>query len=598
MSIIEQNKDSITFKKLLGKVHTQESFIIQNESIPTNISMGYNTVFGEDILRNPYSGGGLIEAGSSDNIVEKLRFEVEVVPDTKIGTNQSQAYRLKIPSGYNGVLSTTYSGGEILYESLGKLQLVSPQFGSEYEIELLDGNSVTIDKFNSINWVLDYYSGIIFVQNPPAGFDLQSTRPSFVDGYLYVGKYLDEIEFGSSITNIYSGSTTIISGGTTVISGGTTIIQEGDTVISGGTTVISGGTGVGERVQKEIFQNTHGFIYGDIISFNGTQYEKADASTSFVDEAIGIVTEIVNTNEFVVTYLGFIDGVNTITPQEGGSLLPATKYYLSADIGGKITANPPTTIGNIVKPILVTLTSNSANIINQRAELVVAGGINGTTQQRIEKEITQSSHGFISGDVVAYSGGTYQKAIASVVYDYDVFGIVTNIVNVNTFIITYSGHIESIGSWGLGSDNTYYLSDTVAGSLTAVEPITIGSVSKPMIVTTSSSEGLIVQYRGVEIVGSKEEILVTTTATFNVSNNDSVLIASGTTQYNLPITPIVGLELTFIDGLGTAGTGNAITLDGNGKLIVGFATAFINTDYGVVTIIYNGIFWNVKSFIS
>ena len=54
-------------------------------------------------------------------------------------------------------------------------------------------------------------------------------------------------------------------------------------------------------------------------------------------------------------------------------------------------------------------------------------------------------------------------------------------------------------------------------------------------------------------------------------------------------------EITISDEFGLANT-FPITIYGNGKLIDNSATALINTDYGSITIVYNGIFWKVISF--
>jgi len=96
--------------------------------------------------------------------------------------------------------------------------------------------------------------------------------------------------------------------------------------------------------------------------------------------------------------------------------------------------------------------------------------------------------------------------------------------------------------------------------------------------------------------GTPKETFVTTGININIptTTTDKIYIASGTTGYTLSSSPLIGNEVTFIDGVGTAGTTN-ITINGNGNNILNDISALINTDYGSFTIVYNGVFWSVTS---
>jgi hypothetical protein len=197
------NTDAISFKRLSGKAHTQQTFAVTEESIGSNVSLSYTTVFGESVNQLPVSVGGLNTLYATDGKIERVRFEVEIIPDTLIGTNRSQGYRLKLPAGYtgSGALGSKYSGGTKLYTALGKLQIVPPVYGkvksdgtTEYDPILIQTNgSTVIPKFDPINWIIDFYSGILFVQDPPAGYDISALRPGYVEAFLYVGDYLDQL---------------------------------------------------------------------------------------------------------------------------------------------------------------------------------------------------------------------------------------------------------------------------------------------------------------------------------------------------------------------------------------------------------------------
>lgn len=91
---------------------------------------------------------------------------------------------------------------------------------------------------------------------------------------------------------------------------------------------------------------------------------------------------------------------------------------------------------------------------------------------------------------------------------------------------------------------------------------------------------------------------ITSGATINIPDTveNITYVASGTTEYILPASPLTGAKIVFVDGIGDAGDFNII-IDGNGKIIYDDTFALINTDNGSITIIYNGYHWNVTSFV-
>ena len=213
MALNDLNKNAISFKKIVGKAHTQQTFAFTEESISSNIQIALTTIFGQPVNPLPATDGGLVSTGNTDNIVEKVRFEIEIIPDTEIGINQSQGYRLKLPISYSGVLSSKYSGGTFLHTALGKLQVVPSLYGTllgdgttEYDPVLFQTDGVTeITKFDSIDWILDPYNGILFVQDPPTGFDASASRPGFLEAFLYVGNYLDVVVTGTTQPKLTAG---------------------------------------------------------------------------------------------------------------------------------------------------------------------------------------------------------------------------------------------------------------------------------------------------------------------------------------------------------------------------------------------------------
>lgn len=114
--------------------------------------------------------------------------------------------------------------------------------------------------------------------------------------------------------------------------------------------------------------------------------------------------------------------------------------------------------------------------------------------ERISKCITQSSHGFNIQDVIGWSGGTYNKAIADGTYDGEVVGIVTNVDSPNIFEVTQAGYVT--GLTGLVMNTTYFLSDVTAGLLTPNEPTGNTHISRAMLIADSVTSGWVLPYAG------------------------------------------------------------------------------------------------------
>jgi len=343
----EINKDAISFKRLSGKAHTQFGFDVTEEGLTSNVQIAASTVFGEKINPNPADNpSALTSLYSTDGVVERVRFEIDIIASTTVGTNQSQGYKLKLPSDYNanGVLNNIFGSGTYLHEALGRLQIVPSLYGdlkndgtTQYDATLFDTNLNPIPKFSDINWNLDPYSGILFVQDPPALFDGSAARPRFLDAYLYVGKFLDSILTGATSENQ---------------------------------------SGTSERIEKQINQTSHGFAVGDVLISSGNTYNKALAIEQ-QPEALGVVTVVEDVDNFTLTYAGYTDLVAGMTDDNGDLLSVDTVYYLSDVEEGKLTATPPVTVGDILKPMMYVIESNtSANIFQVRGNVITSGSTN------------------------------------------------------------------------------------------------------------------------------------------------------------------------------------------------------------------------------
>lgn len=93
-----------------------------------------------------------------------------------------------------------------------------------------------------------------------------------------------------------------------------------------------------------------------------------------------------------------------------------------------------------------------------------------------------------------FDGVNYVKAQADAEENAEVIGIVKNVIDSSTFELAYIGELS--GFAGMTPGYVYYLSDTVAGQLTTVEPTDPGTVSKPLLIATSATTGVMFNFRG------------------------------------------------------------------------------------------------------
>lgn len=162
------------------------------------------------------------------------------------------------------------------------------------------------------------------------------------------------------------------------------------------------------------------------------------------------------------------------------------------------------------------------------------------TNENVTKRIIKSAHGFSKGNVLGWSGGTYNRAIADGNYNGEIVGIVSNVINSNTFDLTQSGFISGMTGLGLSNNITYYVSDTVFGGLRTSPPTTIGYFVRPIFTTNSSSSGWVLPYQGYDVESSTGGTGGNQTYSGDSPSNVTVgALSAGTTLTGRSITSIL-----------------------------------------------------------
>ena len=205
------------FKKLAGKANTSALREFYEETIPSNIQVKTDTIFADQIPQNVSSNPADLytrysaSAGASPT-VEFVEFTVESILGTDYDANtgsfgdvgfgagdEAQAsgyhgFQLKLHANYNVSSSNAsagtapFSSSQVIHETNGELQLISPSFGPQagnnYAIQLYTSKGGTrIYPTDPIDWVMDYFNGVLFIQDYNA-----SKIPTYAVGYIYTGK--------------------------------------------------------------------------------------------------------------------------------------------------------------------------------------------------------------------------------------------------------------------------------------------------------------------------------------------------------------------------------------------------------------------------
>lgn len=341
MALDDSAKINLALKKIQGKAQTSNQKDVFNESLGSNVSIGATTIFGKSI---PTPASSSYFTIISDT-VEMLRFEVLPIAGTKDDAGLFQGFELKLPSDYEASSSNPKAGsgnftnGKVLNTTNGGLQIVPPSFGNGYTVKAYhtsSGAGVTteITPLDARDWVLDYFNGIIFQQDPPSDTD---ENPVFVDGFLYIEDFVDDLltsgsgggsasaqgptgalQFhtgssgisGSANLTFLTASNTLFVTGTLVVSG--TIEANTFEIISTTVTEIdqSGSTAFGDTND-----DTHHFTGSLAVFSSSTDLFAVDVENKSTKIKTGLTFNRVSvTSDYTVLKSDYYVGIDTATP--------------------------------------------------------------------------------------------------------------------------------------------------------------------------------------------------------------------------------------------------------------------------------------------
>ena len=209
---------NLAAKKLLGKAHTSNIKDVNNEGLPSNVSVASEGVFSEPLPNSPGTDFYTLYSSSAGDpvTVEKVdlavveiissRYDADTEANGGPGDEPSEfgphGFYMQLPSFYQTTSSNPNRGtgsfvnNSIVYNSRGALQIVPPFMSTEnpnkYQLKLYNASDQEISFTDNIDWTVDYYAGTIFIQDYTSSVSGISKVPVSASAYIYVGQYLNE----------------------------------------------------------------------------------------------------------------------------------------------------------------------------------------------------------------------------------------------------------------------------------------------------------------------------------------------------------------------------------------------------------------------
>lgn len=178
-------------------------------------------------------------------------------------------------------------------------------------------------------------------------------------------------------------------------------------------------------------------------------------------------------------------------------------YGATSGDGVKLETDP------LTKIITGTIGGTSGNIVSG---LTFSGKVSFTGEVVVPNisykitGITSGTLGYTFGSIIRLNGATgYTLAQGNNPDNAESLGVISArnaTYSVVSLLGKISGDFTQVAGRTLSAGCVYFLNPSVPGGITTNEPITVGQVSKPVIMGLSADTGLILQYRGNYINGS------------------------------------------------------------------------------------------------
>jgi len=215
------------------------------------------------------------------------------------------------------------------------------------------------------------------------------------------------------------------------------------------------------RIEKNINQTTHGFSVGNVLKFTGTVYALAQANSLSNSEVIGIVSEVIDTDNFILITDGYIDTLSGLT---AGSI-----YYLSDLTAGALTTTEPLLITPFSIPLLVALSTTTGFFTIKRGrQAQTTGGIINYIKPRTGNAsfVGSGLNDLTSDATLEYIAG--YEGEANAIYDIKIS---------TTGTPDKYQYRKDAGSWSVEQDIIGYSADILTGGTASAKDVTGSNVA-------------------------------------------------------------------------------------------------------------------------
>ncbi len=235
--LVNINQTQAAIKKLFGKAHTSALKGVGNESIASGVPVNASKIFGQAIPNAPGSSPSLydiVNNAAGKPVLERVKLTLTSISGTNYdadslsssdiqiagggtsdstvlaaGTGTSAAgahgYAAALPSDYVSNSSNAKKGSgvfvnsQVLNTTLGGLQIIneanSTTNPNQYSAVLRESDNTLISATSAIDYLVDTFSGVVFVQD----FD-SATVPASIECWIYIGDMADVALGGSTST--------------------------------------------------------------------------------------------------------------------------------------------------------------------------------------------------------------------------------------------------------------------------------------------------------------------------------------------------------------------------------------------------------------
>lgn len=121
-------------------------------------------------------------------------------------------------------------------------------------------------------------------------------------------------------------------------------------------------------LSRTVNQASHGFSVGNWLKLTGVDsYALAKADSAADAEVAGLVSSVIDSNNFVVAEEGLVTGLSGLTAD--------TVYFLDPSTAGAMTTTEPSALGQVTKPIFQAISTTSGYVRNVRGIVIGANVI-------------------------------------------------------------------------------------------------------------------------------------------------------------------------------------------------------------------------------